>query len=104
MITDVDHQLFGDGTASREFLPDKNRAIAQARAGLAAWCDLLMRTPDLDVPAVGTWSVRDLAGHFAYGLPFYARMVAGGGSPVQSWADMAAFNETGVRTVEVHDA
>lgn len=96
--------IIEDGMAARIPLPDKIRVAAEVTAGIRQWCDLLVGIDDLDRPAVGTWSARDVAAHFASGLPLYIGLLAGSPSPIKSsLEEMEAWNAGGVRSVAETD-
>jgi uncharacterized protein (TIGR03083 family) len=97
-------EVIPDGTTARIPLPDKARVAAEVTAGIRQWCDLLLRIEDLNTPAVGTWTARDVAAHFASGLPLYAGLLEGKPSPISSSLDeTGGVNEAGVRSVAETD-
>lgn len=70
-------------------LPDKAKAAADLEAALAQFCELLLTVDDLSRPAVGHWSVGDVAAHMAVGVELYSSIVAGEGSPFHTFTTEA---------------
>jgi len=68
----------------RALLPDKVTAAEQAEAALAKFCELLLTVEDLNLPAVGHWTVGDVIAHVASGVSVLPAVAAGEGSPYRS--------------------
>jgi len=68
----------------RTLLPDKATAAEQVEAAFGQLCELLLTVEDLDRPAVGRWTVGDVAAHVAAGACALQRIAAGEGSPYGS--------------------
>jgi uncharacterized protein (TIGR03083 family) len=84
-------------------LPDKAKAAAQVEAAMAQFCELLLTLDDLDRPAVGHWSVVDVAAHIAVGVELYTSIVAGKGSPISSMAPEAIAEVSDRLNAEITD-
>jgi uncharacterized protein (TIGR03083 family) len=65
-------------------LPDKATAAEQVEAAYGQFCELLRTTEDMNLPAVGQWSVGDVAAHVAAGASALPQIAAGEGSPYRS--------------------
>ena len=84
-------------------LPDKAKAAAQVEAAMAQFCELLLTLEDLDRPAVGHWSVADVAAHIAVVVELYTSIVAGKASPVSSMAPEAIAEVSDRLNAEITD-
>jgi uncharacterized protein (TIGR03083 family) len=58
---------------------------------------MIRAAPDPSAPAVGEWSLKEVAAHLASMGELYRRYAAGEGSPVRSFEGIAAFNEERLR-------
>jgi uncharacterized protein (TIGR03083 family) len=85
--------------------PDKSTAADQLEAALDQFCDLLLSVDDLCRPAVGHWTVGDVAAHIAGGSGVYAAIVAGKGSPFGSIAveDIAVVSDRSIAEIGDRD-
>lgn len=90
-------ELVGNGTATRAMVPEKARVAAELTAGIRKFCDLLGGFDDLQVPAVGDWTARDVAAHFSEGLQDYRGIVAGAGSPYVVLEERAAVSDAAIQ-------
>lgn len=66
----------------------------QLDAGLKRLSSLVRGIPDLELPAVGSWSAADVACHIAAGVELYAGIVRGEGSPVTDLDGLGAWSQS----------
>ncbi len=84
-------------------VPDRDRALGEAAAAVARFCALLHGVGDVDRPAVGHWTVRDVGAHVAEAMRLYTALLAGDPSPAATIDAVPAMNEAGVRAVPDRD-
>lgn len=82
---------------------DKNQLVIAYEAAMARVCALLRSGPNPDTPAVGTWTVRDVAAHLATGPPLYTAIVRGKGSTYTRLDKMSDFNAAGLAAIPDRD-
>ena len=58
-------------------LIDRRAASEGLRFYTARLCSLLRQRPDRDAPAIGSWSLGDVANHVCWGIQNYARWLSG---------------------------
>lgn len=71
----------------------RERAIAHTQASLRQFCSVLRAVKDPAAPAIGTWTVRDVAAHMTGAFDLYPGMLRGERSPVASVDGITAFNQ-----------
>ncbi|MGN6175511.1 MAG: maleylpyruvate isomerase family mycothiol-dependent enzyme [Streptosporangiaceae bacterium] len=77
---------------------DRDRATAAADRGARQFCALLEQADRPGAPAIGIWSVRDVAAHLT-GVTAYTAMLRGVPSPARSIDAIAAWNASTVSRV-----
>lgn len=82
---------------------DKDQLVVAVEAATGRLCAVLRSVSNPDVPAVGTWSVRDVAAHGASGVPLYTGIVRGEGSPYTRLDGTAEFNAAGIAAITDRD-
>jgi uncharacterized protein (TIGR03083 family) len=82
---------------------DKDQLVVAVEAATGRLCAVLRSVSNPDVPAVGTWSVRDVAAHLASGVPLYTGIVRGEGSTYTRLDGIAEFNAAGVAAITDRD-
>lgn len=75
---------------------DKDEALAGTRVAMRRLCVVLRSVTAPNAPAVGTWTVRDVAAHLASGISLSAATARGEGSLIARLADIPDFNASGV--------
>lgn len=81
-------------------LIDRPRAAGLLRSYSQRLANVLRGEPDPEAPAIGTWSLGDVAKHVASGTENYARWIQGRDAPdLEDIRDMAAWNIETVRNL-----
>ena len=86
-----------------DLCPGKQRALTEADAAVHRFCALLRTVRDPDVPAVGHWTVRDVAVHVAASMDLYAAILAGAPSPAATIDAVPDMNERPARALAERD-
>jgi uncharacterized protein (TIGR03083 family) len=79
---------------------DLPTVAAAADRALDRFANLIRSIPELSDPAVGTWSMHQVAAHLIGVVNAYADIARGDGSPYQDLAAVAEVNDTRMATVE----
>lgn len=79
---------------------DPSTVAKQLDAGLKRLSNLVRGIPDLNLPAVGSWTAADVACHLATGAELYAGIARGEGSPVTDLAGIGALSQSMIDGVE----
>jgi uncharacterized protein (TIGR03083 family) len=82
---------------------DKDHLVIAVETAIGRLCAVLRSAPNPDPPAVGTWSVRDVAAHLTSGCPLYTAIVRGEGSTYTRLDAIAEANAAGVTAITDRD-
>lgn len=81
-------------------LIDRDEAAAALRAYTSRLCAILRESPDPNAPAIGMWSVGDVANHITSGIENYAQWLQGRDAPdLDAIRDMSTWNVETVRAL-----
>lgn len=76
--------------------PHRDVVAGQAREAVARFAALVRRIGPGDPPAVGDWSVRDVAVHVAWAMDRYTEFLGGTPSPATAVEQTATFSAAGI--------
>ncbi|MGH3782171.1 MAG: maleylpyruvate isomerase family mycothiol-dependent enzyme [Pseudonocardiaceae bacterium] len=82
---------------------DEDQLAVAVEVATGRLCAVLRSVSNPDLPAVGTWSVRDVAAHLTSVVPLYTGIVRGEGSTYTRLDGIAEFNAAGVAAITDRD-
>src|SRR5918999_375523 len=71
----------------------RERAIGHTETAFNHFCSALRAVTNPQATAVGTWTIRDVAGHLRGSFDLYPDLLAGPASPLDSPQDITSFND-----------
>jgi uncharacterized protein (TIGR03083 family) len=71
----------------------RERALGHTEAAFKQFCSALRAVTNPDATAVGTWTIKDVAGHLRGTLDLYPELLAGRATPLDSPRDITSFND-----------
>ena len=85
-------------------LIDRDFASDALRTSTARLCDVLRRGANRDAPAIGTWTLGDVANHVAWGIENYTAWLQGADAPdLDAIKNMSRWNNETVRRLAPAD-